>query len=71
MYILYMYIFKIFKTNELLGLTVIYSVYVGSSSRLLGPSNQLLGLFLNRNWHDGPNKYVCLDMYIYIYTFFL
>ena len=49
MYILYMYIFKIFKTNELLGLTVIYSVYVGSSSRLLGPSNQLLGLFLNLN----------------------
>ena len=50
---------------ELLGLNVIYSVTVGSSSRLLGCWVFYFFFFLMEIYNGGPNIYVCLYLYIY------
>ena len=50
------------KLTELLGLTAIYSVTVGSSSRLLGPSSQCWVFFKRKcNMKDPTFMYVRID----------
>ena len=48
-----------YKLTELLGLTAIYSITVGSSNRLLGPSSSRL--FLNR-MEDPTNMHVLVHI---------